>query len=150
MFMNRSFCAPVDTARFRVGGAALWIARWMLVLLLAFDQFSGPLHQHEHIDGVSAHALSAVFSSDHSGSLQATGELPPSISHAVMAVKQESFQADWQDLNLSSLTAFIATGAHQAQSENGLRLGRCFDRPDPQPPSCRHLAPPGRAPPLAG
>lgn len=40
----------------RSGSACAWLARWLLVLVLAVDLIGAPLHAHAHDSGVDGHA----------------------------------------------------------------------------------------------
>ena len=52
---------PVQVSRFSVSLAhAWWIAKWILVLVLAWDQIASPLHQHHHDSGIDASWIGAV------------------------------------------------------------------------------------------
>ena len=126
----------------------LWLLRWLLVLVLVWDQVSSPLHHHRHDSGVDAQWLTATA---HEG--QATGphleddDHALRASHPVLAVRPQ--------LDLSSLTlgdtdhslvvsqGFALVDAGPAEAE-AAGIG-AFARPHS---THRSLPPAGRAPPL--
>ncbi len=127
----------------------LWLLRWLLVLVLVWDQVSSPLHHHRHDSGVDAHWLTA---SAHDA--QATtphledADHDLQVSHAVLAVRPQ--------LDLSSLTLgddpdhSFAPGQAFALAEPGPSEAQtagisAFARPHS---THRSLPPAGRAPPL--
>lgn len=132
-----------------VAARALWLLRWLLVLVLVWDQVSSPLHQHRHDAGVDAQWLTA---SAHDA--QATtphleaDDHDLRASHAVLAVRPQP--------DLSSLTL-------GDDPDHGFALGHAGALAEPGPieaqavgiaalarPHSTHrsLPPAGRAPPL--
>lgn len=127
----------------------VWLLRWLLVLVLVWDQVSAPLHHHGHDSGVDSAWLGASADIGQNAGPHLEGsdhDLP--FSHAVLAVRPQ--------LDLSS----FFTGDDPGQS---LVLFQTFARlwpspgahliPDgasPAPPHSTHrsLPPAGRAPPL--
>ncbi|HPU08901.1 hypothetical protein [Ectopseudomonas oleovorans] len=132
-----------------VAARALWLLRWLLVLVLVWDQVSSPLHQHRHDSGVDAQWLTA---SAH-GAQATTPHLEDDdhdlrASHAVLAVRP---QLDLRSLALgddpdhgfasSQNYALAQPGPAEAQAEGVA----AFARPHS---THRSLPPAGRAPPL--
>lgn len=128
----------------------LWLLRWLLVLVLMWDQVGSPLHHHHHDSGVDGSALTTSHVDGEADALHvedADGSLE--FSHAVMAVRPQP-----------------QLGAVAADRSDGVDLGQVVHAPanavplaDPQslpwldarpPPrsSYRSLPPAGRAPPL--
>lgn len=84
---TRSVNAP-QSAGFTV--RALLFVRWLLVLVLIWDQVGSPLHDHHHDSGVDAHWASAATHSDPVAIAHAAdGDDDLRISHAVMAVRPQ-------------------------------------------------------------
>ena len=129
---------------------AWWFAQWLLVLVLAFDFLSAPLHHHLH-DGVegplefaTAHALLA------DGNSHDESDEHPLVAHATQMVRIDASQLaqlspiDSADVQLA-LVSVVQDLA--AVDERPLQHGQ----PDRFPPdfrSHRSLPPAGRAPPL--
>lgn len=131
-----------------VAARTLWLLRWMLVLVLVWDQVSSPLHQHRH-DSVDAQWLSA-FAHDAQGSaahLEDDGH-DLGASHAVLAVRP---QLDLSSLTLgddpdhgfapSRASALPGSGPSEADAAGMAALARPHS-------THRSLPPAGRAPPL--
>lgn len=129
---------------------AWWLARWVLVLALAFDLLSAPLHQHHHegvggplefttvhalLDGTQAHTI---------------GDEHPLTVHATMAIRVDLSRLgqlappDNTDVPvvLVSLAQPLAT-VDEPPPEDWQP-----DRSRPDFRSHRSLPPAGRAPPL--
>lgn len=127
---------------------ALWFVRWLLVLVLIWDQVGSPLHDHHHDSGVDAQWLSAAPHSDSPVTAHSVdGDDDLRISHAVMAVRP---QVDLGSLVLGGSPddglihrlAFSAVAAEPA--------GPVMATAGPTTPRRIHrsLPPAGRAPPL--
>jgi hypothetical protein len=132
-----------------VAARALWVLRWLLVLVLVWDQVSSPLHHHGHDSGVDAQWLTA---SAHDA--QATAphleddDHDLRASHAVLAVRPQL------DLSLLTLGDDAGPGFVPGQADALAEPGSAeaetpdiaaFVRPRF---TCRSLPPAGRAPPL--
>jgi hypothetical protein len=132
-----------------IAARALWLVRWLLVLVLVWDQVSSPLHQHRHDSGVDAQWVTAsAHGAQASTPHLEDGDHDLRASHAVLAVRPQ--------LNLSSLALGDdldpgdAPGQERALAEPGLEETQAvgiaaFARP---PSTHRSLPPAGRAPPL--
>lgn len=132
-----------------VAARALWLLRWLLVLVLVWDQFSSPLHHHRHDSGVDAQWLTAFAHDAQATAPHLKGtDHDLQVSHAVLAVRPQ--------LDLSSLTLGddpdhnFAPGRASAPAEPGRSEAQAagiaaFARPHS---THRSLPPGGRAPPL--
>lgn len=128
---------------------ALWLLRWLLVLVLVWDQVSSPLHQHRHDSGVDSQWLPA---SAHDAQATAThledDHHDLRASHAVLAVRSQLDRCspalgDDSDHGVapSHDCALAEPGPAEAQAAGSAALA--------QPHSThRSLPPAGRAPPL--
>ena len=58
--MRPSRSSSLTALRASTARAAHGLARWLVLLLLVFDQFSAPWHPHQHDSGVDGTALAAV------------------------------------------------------------------------------------------
>ena len=131
----------------------VWLLRWLLVLLLAWDQIGSPLHKHHHESAIDAHALTAHAASHVPNAVNADdadGDLD--FAHAVMAVRLQ-FEA-----RLVAAAFVAAESGHSpvpvqslaARAAASLAGPRPLLRPDKVTPaytSHRSLPPAGRAPP---
>ena len=74
---------PVQVSRFSVSLAhAWWIAKWILVLVLAWDQIASPLHQHHHDSGIDASWIGAVNDGASAGMMHVDdGDNPALFAH---------------------------------------------------------------------
>ena len=127
---------------------ALWLVRWVLVLLLIWDQAGLPLHQHHHDFGIDGQWIGASLHIGHSGRAHAdAGQDDPRISHAVLAVRPQFdlgaaiFGPDSCDSVLPSAATVVGLADRVALEVASPRLG------EPRP-TYRSLPPAGRAPPL--
>ena len=147
---------------------AWWIARWLLVLVLAFDLLSAPFHHHRH-DGVegqlevaAAHALAHAHAHAHAnahasvddGATHAEGEEHPLLSHAAVAIRidpsrlgQISAGADADD-RADAPVAVVPVVQQLAAFDEPPPARFRPDRSRPDFLSHRSLPPAGRAPPL--
>src|SRR5215218_6470198 len=76
---------------------SLWLARWLLVLVLAWDQIGAPLHAHHHDSGVDGMSTSLVAPGAFlaAAALEDDGERADVFTHASWLV--------WQQPDLRSL-----------------------------------------------
>lgn len=127
-----------------------WLGRWVLVLLLAWDQIGSPLHQHHHdsgVDGQWSVAPKAASGIDEQH-IEDRDDLPR-LSHATLAVRVQVVQApvppDSAGTTLIVQTWFAPGATSAIQSDHELKWSD--ERP---PPGQAHLClpPTGRAPPL--
>lgn len=129
---------------------AWWFARWLLVLVVAFDFLSAPLHHHHH-DGVEGQLqiATAHASLDDSGP-HAESDDHPLVSHATMAIRTDPSR-------LGQLPAIDNPEAQVALVSVAQRLAAVEElppedwRPDRSRPdfrSYRSLPPASRAPPF--
>ncbi len=128
---------------------AWWLARWLLVVVVALDFLSAPFHHHHH-DGVEEQIgfATAHASLDESGT-HVEGDEHSLGSHATMAIRFDPFR-------LAQLLPIDNAGAQSAlvsvaQLLAAVELPPQHWRPDrsrPDPRSHRSLPPAGRAPPL--
>lgn len=136
--------------RFCGVGAAWWLTRWALVLLLAFDQFSSPFHAHAH-DGVAG---VASFASGHddldAGETHVQDGSHAQPSHALLAPRSESprWEQASQAADADSHFALVPVVAVRVIGESTAPLGWPRGRSPPDTRSHRCLPPAGRAPPL--
>ena len=63
--MRPSRSSSLTALRASTARAAHGLARWLVLLLLVFDQFSAPWHPHQHDSGVDGTALAAVHAAMH-------------------------------------------------------------------------------------
>lgn len=136
--MSRS---PVSLAR------ALWIAKWLLVLILAWDQIASPLHQHHHDSGIDGSWIGAMQDGAGAEALHVDdGDNLALFAHATMAVQ---LQAASGQLSTASEPVALFFAFAEVFDSGQVR------EPDVWPtyvapiyPSFRSLPPGGRAPPL--
>lgn len=128
----------------------LWLARWVLVLVLAFDQVGSPLHRHHHDSGVDGQWSSAQPEETLSGDqhLEDADSIQP-VSHAVLAVRprSETFASNMDDGGVAP----VAPAWFEQPLEVSKEVVRIDPWPERYPPpfrSHRSLPPAGRAPPF--
>ncbi len=68
---------------------ALWLVRWLLVLLLIWDQVSSPLHHHRHDSGVDAQWMGASQGVPETSAHLEDLDDGSRFAHAVMAVRPQ-------------------------------------------------------------
>lgn len=128
---------------------ALWLLRWLLVLVLVWDQVSSPLHQHQHDSGVDSQWLTAsAHDAQASAAHLEDDDHDLRASHAVLAVRPQ--------LDLSSLALGddsdhgFASSQDCALAEPGPAEAQAAGRAALARPHCKYrsLPPAGRAPPL--
>ena len=129
---------------------AWWFARWLIVLVVAFDLLSAPFHQHRH-DGVEGPlGFATVHASLDDGDTHAEGDEHPLVSHATMANRIDPSRlgqlcaADSNDAPV----ALVAVVQHLAAFDEPPPTRFRPDRSRPDFLSHRSLPPAGRAPPL--
>lgn len=130
--------------------SAWWIARWVLVLALAFDLLSAPLHQPHHEGAGGPQEFTTVHALLDGAQAHATGDEHPLTVHATLAIR----------VDLSRLGQLLPPDHADVPVElvSLAELLAAFDEPPPedwQPDrarpdfrSHRSLPPAGRAPPL--
>lgn len=79
---------PATSCR-RAGGIsnAGWLARWLLVLALAFDLLSAPLHQHHHEGAGGPLGFTTVHALLDDAQAHAIGDEHPLTVHATLAIR---------------------------------------------------------------
>ncbi len=132
-----------------VTARVLWLLRWLLVLVLVWDQVSSPLHHHGHDSGLDAQWLTA---SAHDARATAPDleddDHDSRATHAVLAVRPQ--------LDLSSLTpgndpddSFAPSQAPPlAEPRTAVAVASGIAALAQPHSTYRSLPPAGRAPPL--
>ena len=132
-----------------VSGAG-WLARWLLVLVVALDFLSAPFHHHHH-DGVEEQTgfATAHAAFDNSGTHAERDEHSPG-SHATMAIRIDpSRLAQLPPIeNADARTALVSVAQLLASVDELPPHHWRPDRSRPDVRSHRSLPPAGRAPPL--
>ena len=129
------------------------LARWLLVLLLAFDFVASPLHAHLHDTGVDAHAVLVVHAGSADLALHAEEAPEKGLRHATLTARGDSracvatppddatggagLPVSWPSDRLPAAPATADAGAA------GFQQAVCV----PDFPAHRSLPPAGRAPP---
>ena len=130
---------------------AAWLFRWLLVLLLIFDQVGAPLHRHHHDSGIDS---SSMHSQAASGSPRFWHHIEedkndPSLFHSVTTVRAESHDSA-PDLPPPSDSPKLTLAYSWAMPWRDLEVnvGPSWADADEVPhPLHRSLPPAGRAPP---
>ncbi|MDP3820151.1 MAG: hypothetical protein Q8R33_01635 [Burkholderiales bacterium] len=136
--------------RFAGVGAAWWLTRWALVLLLAFDQFSSPLHAHEHDGAAGLAAFAAEHDRLDTNETHAQDGSHTQPSHALMAARSEpprwdqASEAAAADSHMALVSAVAVLGVAKSAVSPGRPRGR--SPPDTGAYCC--MPPASRAPPL--
>lgn len=145
-FPSRHF--PLQTSRSPVSLArALWIAKWLMVLVLAWDQISSPLHQHHHDSGIDGSWIGAVHDGAGADALHVDdGDTLALFAHATMAVQPQALFG--QPSAASEPVALFFAFAEVFDSEQAREPHVWPTYVAPAFPSVRSLPPGGRAPPL--
>ena len=129
---------------------AWWLARWLLVLVVALDFLSAPFHHHHH-DGVEEQTgfATAHAAFDNSGTHAERDEHSPG-SHATMAIRIDpSRLAQLPPIeNADARTALVSVAQLLAAVDELPPHHWRPDRSRPDVRSHRSLPPAGRAPPL--
>ncbi len=100
----RSLRAPSFDGGMR---SALGLARWLLILLLVFDQVGSPLHNHHHDSGIDAHALELAHAdASANASHRDLTDSGAFLYHSVTAVKNEVHLAAMPAGDSAALLAF--------------------------------------------
>ena len=129
---------------------AWWFARWLLVLVVACDFLSAPLHQHHH-DGVDGQlGFATAHASLDDADLHAEDADHPLASHSALAIRIDPSRLgqlpaiDNAEAQVALVSvAQLLAAVDEVPSEHGRD-----DRSRPDFRSHRSLPPPGRAPPL--
>ena len=141
--------SPAQVSRVSASLArALWIAKWILVLFLAWDQIASPLHQHHHDSGIDASWIGAVKDGASVGGMLHVddGDTVALFAHATMAVQLQASSGQ-----LSAATQAFALYVAFAEIFDFVQSEEPHAWPAyvaPVYPSFRSLPPGGRAPPL--
>lgn len=133
--------------------------RWLLVLILAFDNFSAPFHLHHHEGGgaplefVTADRAFADGDTPHADTPHVETHKRPPLSHSALAIRVDPLR-----LGQIPADADAVDDAQAAIASTAIRLLAAFDAPEapswrptrsrPDFRSHRSLPPAGRAPPL--
>lgn len=139
--MKRPTFQPAQRA---AASRALWFVRWMLVLILVWDQVGSPLHHHRHDSGVDVEWTHVTHTHEADES-----EHGSSVSHGVLALRFQSegdLQADDPGTQVAIATAIATNLLSSAPTRQPLPA---YSRP-PWSGDPRSLRPEGRAPPLLG
>ena len=93
--MRLSCPSSPTAARPSSARVARGLARWLVLLLLVFDQFSAPWHTHHHSSGVDGTAVAALQADGHAAKVLAEmrSEAPDhraSWAHATTALRDEA------------------------------------------------------------
>ena len=143
---------PLAHTLCRTDGAsrAWWVARWLLVLVLAFDHLSAPFHFHYH-DGVEGQqAFGAAHASFDDGDAHVDSDEHSPFSHSATALRTDPLRLgqlpaiDGADLPVALISVAQLLAALDEPPPTHWRPDRA--RPDFR--SHRSLPPAGRAPPL--
>ena len=126
----------------------LWLVRWLLVLVLIWDQVGLPLHHHHHDFGIDGQWVGATLHSGYPALTRATdGHEDLRITHAVLAVRPQF------DLNAITVSdnpdgSSVASASILARAPDSVALE--IEKADLSEPrqTYRSLPPAGRAPPL--
>jgi hypothetical protein len=130
---------------------AWWLARWVLVLVLAFDHLSAPFHHHHHADGVDGQVgLAASHASFDDGDTHAEDADHPLASHFAMAIRVDpSRTGQLPAVDSADVRVALVSVAQLLAAADELPLVRWRpDRSRSDFRSHRSLPPAGRAPPL--
>lgn len=126
---------------------ALLLVKWLLVLVLAWDQVASPLHRHHHDSGIDATWIGAVQERADASILHVDADDHGSpFTHATLAVQlqaqlgQLSAASKPHALFFSFAEVFDPVASPAAQAWSEFVAQAC--------PSFRSLPPAGRAPPL--
>lgn len=144
-------CSPPSHPT-RSGSACAWLARWLLVLLLAVDLIGAPLHAHAHDSGVDGHAWAPHVDAPGWAAVPADDtDDPLQLRHATLTLTA-SIDAPYMDpgdgtagLVLGWWPPFGAAGAF-APAIDAAQPGASWPPPPPRP-EYRSRPPAGRAPP---
>ena len=143
---------PSTLSRRPLGGVsgAWWFARWLLVLVVAFDLLSAPFHHHHH-DGVEGQLeFATAHASLDGGDTHVESDDHPLVSHATMAIRIDpSRLAQLPPVdNADAQIAFVSAAQLLAAVDELPPPQWRPDRSRPDFRSHRSLPPAGRAPPL--
>ena len=150
--MRPSRSGTQTALRASIASAACGLARWLVLLLLVFDQFSAPWHTHHHDSGVDGTVVAAA----HANGLQpemlaeAHAEAPDHRSawaHATTLLRSEvastvPMARDNDDAHVSLWPVARLTPAIHELSHLAIA-----SHPEPPTPAYRSLRPSPQAPP---
>jgi hypothetical protein len=131
----------------------VWLLRWLLVLLIAFDQVGSPLHRHHHDSGVdAAHWVPGAAGASSVGLhiLRERDDPGRTIFHANTAVRSEArllLGSGPEAADTERLVALIWPEPRLALAALHAPLAAPADTAPPPPASWHELLPEGRAPP---
>ena len=138
--------------RASTGRAAQGLARWLVLLLLVFDQFSAPWHTHHHDSGADGTVVAALHADGHPSEVLAEShaEAPDHRStwaHATTVLRSKvgpslTRVGDNDDGPVSLWPVARLTPAIKVPTR--LAIAR---RHEPPTPACRSLRPSPQAPP---
>ena len=129
---------------------AWWLARWLLVLVVALDFLSAPFHHHHH-DGVEEQiGFATAHAALDDSSTHAEGDEHSLGSHATMAIRIDpSRLAQLPPIdNVDAQVALVSVAQLLAAVDELQPQHWRPDRSRPEFRSHRSLPPAGRAPPL--
>ncbi len=131
----------------------VWLLRWLLVLLIAFDQIGSPLHRHHHDSGVDAAHLTLVSTGDPSVSPHvpcARDAQESALFHSNTAVRSEARMLqcnEFAGIDANALVSLIWPELSETAFIALSRLGVSSEQSGPEPASWHELLPESRAPP---
>lgn len=127
---------------------AFWFVRWLLVLLLIWDQAGAPLHHHQHDFGIDGQWVGASLHTGHGGQSHAdAGHDEPRISHAVLAVRPQ-FDLGAAGFGADSGDSVLPSAATSVRAPDRVTLEVANPHLSEPRQTYRSLPPAGRAPPL--
>lgn len=138
--------------RSRAWRRAGWVVRWLLVLVLAFDQLSSPLHHHHHDSDVDQDV--ALMVQDGADIASADDHLDPHehdhrhLGHSVTALRSQAAWFDDGGTGASALPVLVAWTFVFPSPEPGTPAPVWREPGPPRFPSHRSLPPGAQAPPL--
>lgn len=127
---------------------AWWLLRWLLVLVIAWDQAGSPLHHHQHDSGVDTRWLGALRHGAMPVLAHAEhGDEDLSLSHALLAVRPK-LDLDPVFMGEDPVEGIVANlFLSLAPPSPAIHSLAIPDTPEPRR-THRSLPPAGRAPPL--
>ena len=130
--------------------SAWWFARWLLVLVLAFDHLSAPFHHHHHGDVEAQPGFAAGPALFDGGDAHVDDAEHLLASHATMAIRVDPSRLAQLPVidNADVAVAITSVVEALAVADEPQSVHRRPDRSRPDFLSHRSLPPAGRAPPL--
>jgi|GEM_PF-5894858 len=150
--MRLSRSAPPNALRASTARAAHGLARWLVLLLLVFDQFSAPWHAHHHDAGVDGTVVAAVHADVHQSEVlaQAHAEAPDDRAagaHATSVLRSEvALSLTWASDDGTGHVSLWPAARLTPASQDSTRLAIASHQ-DPPAPAYRSLRPSPQAPP---